>query len=94
MLMDGQTDAAELKGAHALLRNSHFHLEDGGSMVLQNAGVLPHHYIIMSQPRRQHESLSCKWNSDKLYISVNVGMEQYLLTTSHVSHDGNTDLLH
>jgi len=28
-----------------------YHLEDGGSMVLQNAGILPHYYA-MSEPRK------------------------------------------
>jgi hypothetical protein len=28
-----------------------FHPENGGSMAVQNVGILPHHYMV-SQPRR------------------------------------------
>jgi hypothetical protein len=35
-----------------VLRYLHLHGEDGGSMVFQSTGLLPHHYMV-SQPRRQ-----------------------------------------
>jgi hypothetical protein len=34
-----------------MLYDATLHPEDGGSMILRNVGILPHHYKI-SQPRR------------------------------------------
>jgi len=61
--------APKEKGYHCITDNERWvfaffwvvTLEDGGSTILQNDGILPHHYKVLQSSRQQPESSSpCK----------------------------------